>query len=65
MKVQLEAGEPKFIGSFRSMTKAEEVYYADEFKYDENGCLLERKDRPRNICVPDKITCGWLTAIQS
>jgi len=47
------------------MVKSGEVYNTDTIELDDNGFLMNRSDRPRNICVPSVTGCGLLTFIQS
>jgi hypothetical protein len=54
-----------YIGAYKTMVKSGEVFFANKvLTYDRYGNLIERSDRPRNICVPDDLSCGTLTAIQ-
>jgi cupin superfamily acireductone dioxygenase involved in methionine salvage len=50
----------KFVGNFKTMVKSGETYFCTDFKFDEKGRLLDQDSRPRNISIPDAITCGTL-----
>jgi hypothetical protein len=51
----------EFIGTFDTMVKSGEVYSDFAMNFDDNGFLMNKSDRPRNICVPSPTGCGLLT----
>jgi len=58
--------DPSFkdlVGPFVAMVKSGEVYRTENFRFDSNGCLLGRSDRPRLICAPNVKGQGLLQAI--
>jgi hypothetical protein len=55
----------KFVGNFSTMVKSGEVYYTSSFETDAKGLTINQESRPRNICIPDELTCGYLTYLQS
>lgn len=57
-------GQVQAKGCFTTMVKSGEVYYSTEFE-KQDGFLIGKSDRPRNIMVPSESLCGVLCAIQS
>lgn len=50
-----------YVTTYDTMVKSGEVYFTEVIEYDDNGFLIGKSDRPRNICVPSKTGCGLLT----